>query len=45
MPKKTTYRPVGTVWKEETVKEDGIPPWGWIVMILIGLAMLGQCSG
>lgn len=39
----TKYTPVGTILRP--VPEDGIPPWGWIIMVIIGLGLLGQCSG
>lgn len=37
------YTPIGTILGQ--VDEDRTPPWVWIVMVIIGLGLLGQCAG
>lgn len=37
------YTPVGTILRQ--VDEQDTPPWVWIIMVIIGLGLLGQCAG
>lgn len=37
------YTPIGTILGP--VDEDNGSPWGWIIMVIIGLGLLGQCAG
>ena len=43
MAKNSSWSPVGTVYRRNPDPE--VPVWGWIIVIVIGLGLLGQCAG
>lgn len=35
------WEQVGTVWRKKPPKKDGFPWWGWVVIVVAGVAMFG----